>query len=143
MTFCAICTSPRGPFALEPLGRDDAMVAVCGRCRTETPAGLDSERGYEPPYSAGTLRNLRNLHPLPQRPVVGPRPLPDGWELFRVSSHDTAGRIRTKRHADSEAYRKHGAPLRYLGLAEPWYLYARPAKIANEPTLSEILEPLR
>lgn len=32
MRFCAICTSERGPFSMQPLGRNDAMVSVCEAC---------------------------------------------------------------------------------------------------------------
>lgn len=32
MSFCAICTSERGPFAKRPLGRGDADVLVCAKC---------------------------------------------------------------------------------------------------------------
>jgi hypothetical protein len=34
MPTCAICTSTRGPFRLEPLGRNDALVHVCADCQT-------------------------------------------------------------------------------------------------------------
>lgn len=47
---CAVCTSPRGPFALEPLGRDDALVSVCRACRTETP---DTSSGERAAYTGG------------------------------------------------------------------------------------------
>lgn len=35
--FCAVCTSETGPFDMEPLGRNGAMVLVCRSCRMETP----------------------------------------------------------------------------------------------------------
>lgn len=35
--FCAICASDRGPFAQRPLGKNNAMVAVCSRCDEEHP----------------------------------------------------------------------------------------------------------
>lgn len=49
MISCAVCASDRGPFALEPLGRDDAMVNVCAACSTE-PAREDQgpDRGFQP-----------------------------------------------------------------------------------------------
>lgn len=31
--FCAVCTSDRGPFTRHPLGKDNALVLVCERCR--------------------------------------------------------------------------------------------------------------
>jgi hypothetical protein len=49
VSFCAICTSPRGPFVREPLGRDNALVSVCSECVTE-PARAETgpDRSYEP-----------------------------------------------------------------------------------------------
>lgn len=34
--FCAICTSESGPFTPQPLGRNGALVLVCGPCNTES-----------------------------------------------------------------------------------------------------------
>ncbi len=45
---CAICASDRGPFTREPLGRDDAMVNVCGGCSSPYMARGPSDFGYEP-----------------------------------------------------------------------------------------------
>jgi hypothetical protein len=47
-SFCALCASERGPFVQRPLGRDDAMVAVCASCDGDMPAARPIERGYEP-----------------------------------------------------------------------------------------------
>ena len=37
MSFCAVCTSDRGPFTEQPLGKNDALVLVCNRCSTVEP----------------------------------------------------------------------------------------------------------
>jgi hypothetical protein len=36
-TFCALCTSERGPFVLRPLGKAGANVAVCPSCDSVHP----------------------------------------------------------------------------------------------------------
>ncbi len=48
---CAVCTSSLGPFALEPLGRNDALVNVCRSCRTDPPVADGSQRDA---YGGGT-----------------------------------------------------------------------------------------
>jgi hypothetical protein len=45
---CAICTSTTGPFRLEPLGRNDALVHVCHACSSEPPRAFVHSRIYEP-----------------------------------------------------------------------------------------------
>lgn len=45
---CAVCTSVTGPFTLEPLGRDDALVNVCAACSAPAFEKCGPERGYEP-----------------------------------------------------------------------------------------------
>ena len=46
--FCAICASTKGPFAYRPLGKDGALVRVCGGCDEEAPRAFVRDRGYEP-----------------------------------------------------------------------------------------------
>jgi hypothetical protein len=54
VSFCAICTDELGPFVQRPLGRDDALVAVCMTCDTEQPRErYGPERGFVP--SGGLL----------------------------------------------------------------------------------------
>lgn len=48
--FCALCLrADTGPFEREPLGRNDALVLVCLRCRGEDPrsGGYDFNGGRE------------------------------------------------------------------------------------------------
>lgn len=48
-SFCAVCTSERGPFVQRPLGRDDALVTVCRACDSEKLVARGAtDRGYEP-----------------------------------------------------------------------------------------------
>ena len=55
MTFCAICTSERGPFFQRPLGKDDALVSVCRDCDEDAPiATYGPERAYEGAAAAPT-----------------------------------------------------------------------------------------
>jgi hypothetical protein len=35
--FCALCLGERGPFAMLPYGKDDALVRVCRSCQHEHP----------------------------------------------------------------------------------------------------------
>jgi hypothetical protein len=45
-TYCAICTEVIcGPITREPLGRNDALVAVCMTCATEKPIARADDRG--------------------------------------------------------------------------------------------------
>ncbi len=47
--WCAVCLSETGPFYAEPLGRDNAIVAVCDPCSGESPRtgryGFSGDRG--------------------------------------------------------------------------------------------------
>jgi hypothetical protein len=53
--FCALCTSERGPFVQRPLGRGNALVAVCGECdHTHPRSGRYSFEGGETPPECGT-----------------------------------------------------------------------------------------
>jgi hypothetical protein len=54
MTTCAICTDDiTGPVHREPLGRNEALVAVCDACATEPPIAYDADTHYQP--SGGLL----------------------------------------------------------------------------------------
>lgn len=53
MTYCAICTSERGPFTAQPLGRNNALVPVCAACDEPIFTRTGPERGWEP--SGGPL----------------------------------------------------------------------------------------
>ena len=53
MSFCAICTSERGPFVRRPLGKRNAEVSVCTDCDTEPPIAYDADTHYQP--SGGLL----------------------------------------------------------------------------------------
>lgn len=47
MSLCAICTSARGPFTQQPLGKGDALVSVCGDCDEPVIVRGDNWRGYQ------------------------------------------------------------------------------------------------
>lgn len=56
---CAICGDdiPAGQERTAALGKDDALVTVCGPCTDETPREQrDRERGYESPVSCGDFK---------------------------------------------------------------------------------------
>lgn len=36
-SFCAMCTSSKGPFFAAPLGKNNAIVAICGECDGQHP----------------------------------------------------------------------------------------------------------
>lgn len=46
--WCAICTSERGPFTMQPLGPGDAMIVVCSDCDAPIIEQTGPDRSYEP-----------------------------------------------------------------------------------------------
>lgn len=82
---------------MEPLGRADAMVAVCAACDARVIADDGPDRGYEPtggtlsPREAheGMLRvtGTRRMHPADLS-----KPLTPGWILVRRPATTRAGR---------------------------------------------------
>lgn len=44
MSFCAICTSDRGPFTRHPVGKNGGLVVVCQSCATEEPDTANVKR---------------------------------------------------------------------------------------------------
>jgi hypothetical protein len=106
VSFCAICTSERGPFSIQPLGKGNADVAVCADCNDVTPAAYDSERGYEP---SGGLPTIAQVVAAAKR-VLGDRygtkdfsppryEVPAGWRLFRVRRRKADGQSRDAQEA--------------------------------------------
>lgn len=118
MTFCAVCTSDRGPFVARPLGRNDALVSVCVSCDSDTPRARRRrpiERGYQP---AGGLLSRAEID------AGGRRLLGDeGWRQAnelevqsgmspsesRIDEHDAiAFRIETSRRIKTKANEHRG-----------------------------------
>lgn len=47
VSHCAICTSERGPFTSQPLGKGNALVSVCAECDEPAFEKRGPERAYE------------------------------------------------------------------------------------------------
>jgi hypothetical protein len=138
-SFCAICGDDIvGVPRREPLGRDDAMVAVCDDCATEAPReARGPDRGYQvredtPPSVkraiADTLRGVKKLRRprgLKLRGALAGRPMP-GFIIVRVA-RVVAGRSIDKAEAQ-ESLRDQPwfADLQILGTTSKWHLFQRP-----------------
>lgn len=158
--FCAICTGSRGPFASRPLGRHDAMVAVCSDCDTETPDAWVSDRGYDVPLDVArseraismiasttgggvTTRHRRIAHRNTKTP---------GFILERVPVRTADGRRRDQREAAAEAFAgcSWAGEVRYLGIAKSrpsdFHLFERPdpdhVKRVRQAPMSEVVDEL-
>ena len=137
LSFCAICTSERGPFVSRPLGKNDALVAVCAECDEEPMhVRLGPERGYEirEGVSAATIRE-RASRLIPNEGwkrmdfmFNGDRhDRTPGWILVRVPIKDALGKPRDFRAIlttlrDKPWFRE----LRMLGNTRTHFLFERP-----------------
>ena len=57
MSCCAVCCSDRGPFTMQRLGKDDALVSVCRAC--DAPVFVKdsaSQPGTRVPYLRRVMR---------------------------------------------------------------------------------------
>jgi hypothetical protein len=100
-TCCAICTSDRGPFAKEPLGRGDAFVNVCAGCNEPPIASFGPELPYEPDDRMPTLADSR----MAWAPAAAPG---GGWVGGKSVRGATSVERTAKRKARRDAVAKSG-----------------------------------
>lgn len=93
MSHCAICTSSRGPFTSQPLGKNNALVSVCAECDEPAFEKRGPERGYEPTGGLPTFAQGRNAvarvigrqaDSRPSRTADEARRRPHGWSVYRI-----------------------------------------------------------
>lgn len=134
MSLCAICVSDRGPFSKEPLGRNNAMVAVCRSCSTEPAKNKTGPvLGYEIREGVSIAEMNRRLAATSATGVPFShsaelvRDLSPGWILVRVRRRDSSGRPRDMNDAVA-ALRNNPqfADARYLGADAQHFLFERP-----------------
>ena len=113
MSHCAICTSSRGPFTPQPLGRNNALVPVCSACDEPAFEQRGPERGYEP--SGGLLKAGELTASM--RSVMGDaeyeRQMRDADEYGRASAPATEEADRLIREHNYENTRRHYARTNY------------------------------
>jgi hypothetical protein len=94
VTFCAICTDEVGPFSQRPLGRRNALVAVCSSCDSEPAREVRGpERGYEPESMLGISERVRKQK-APGPSIERATTLHEqraGWITVRVPRRDASG----------------------------------------------------
>lgn len=138
--FCAICTDEIvGKVFREPLGKNDALVAVCSDCATEKPIAREASLAYEPPpkstetvkraIARGTRHVLGNsASGLPYKERVDdsvrrhdkPRP---GFILVRIRKPPGFTRENAPRLVAHEPW---AAEARYMGTTNRYVLFDRP-----------------
>jgi hypothetical protein len=139
--WCAICGDDIvGEVRREPLGKDDALVAVCDDCATKAPQeARGPDRGYQVRESAtareGTpsakrallhaVKKLRRPRGLKLHGALTGRPTP-GFIIVRVP-RIVAGRSIDKAEAqESLRGQPWFADLQILGTTSKWHLFQRP-----------------
>lgn len=155
--FCALCLRDIvGPPRMEPLGRNDALVACCSRCTGEPAVARTREaRAYEPPNEKiNILAAVREAHKrvVPeriqelegagqfQRLVRDPSP---GFILIRVPILGRNGVTRDRTSARKTLRDKPWfKSVRYLGCTGPEFLFERPDPKAEVIDLSRELEAI-
>ncbi len=149
VTICAVCLSTTGPYALQPLGRNDALVQVCYACRTETPDGNRGvQRGYDPggglPSLSATTRGMKHVlgEDKALRPTDFAKPLTPGWILVKVAVSRPGGMPRDRNEAYQRAHNRYGKGLRYLGAADGFFLWERADPKAIEPETLDVIAEL-
>lgn len=141
--FCAICTSERGPFTREPLGKNGALVAVCRDCAEVSPvSNPELTAAYEvndgPKMGWEEVRRRVFAYDESVDPLFGrvrdivPRPKTPGYKIIRVPRRDSMGRSRDAREAFMTIYKQHGQ-IHFLGMDERYVLFETPdPKIVGE-----------
>ncbi len=157
MRFCAICTADKGPFSLQPLGKDDAMVSVCATCSEPAFERRGPEVAYEPSglvSHAAMKRAIQNVpqakHPTPQEygrqgnagEYASKRPA--GWRVFRGPMFYEGKRI-TRDTAWAEVQKKPWfAPGRVMagGHDKRFYIWFYAPDVKLSPTNADPLEAI-
>jgi len=137
--FCSICCDTiTGVPNLEPLGRDNAMVAVCNDCSTAKPTTrLGPERGYEIHEGASLAKiNAAADRVRDEHPRLGGRNFDRnetmrtktfGWLLVRVPRRDVNGMPRdlatALRTLTNQPWVREA---RFLGMTKSFVLFERP-----------------
>lgn len=140
MSWCAICTSERGPFERRPLGKGNALVLVCREC-DEEPAKvrLGPERGYEEREAMSNAEIQARLHeylleqdpmqadPEARKKILMMRERTPGWILMRARRRDGMLNHKDVKMA-VKAWEHHPwfPELRYLGYDNTFFLFERP-----------------
>lgn len=138
---CAICVDDTRPVTMQPLGRGNALVAVCSACNDETPratCGPIADRDYPPPRTGpgvtSTLRQFANAankltgqqDPLRHRHESMRRATP-GFVLVRVARRSsTAASVDRNEALASLRGQPWFSELRHLGSDSKWHLFERP-----------------
>jgi hypothetical protein len=130
--FCAVCTEdlPVGSIVrTAPLGKQNALVAVCADCDCAPIDAWCSDRSYEAPETAGSIRTAvvaahhrltggrdRRGHAEQSKTSAAIEKAPPGWKVVRVS---------VSYRRDSQEARPCASAL-YLGFEREHHLFAVP-----------------
>lgn len=132
---CAICVGEQGPFHMEPIGKNDAMVRVCEACATEPARAFSNDRGYEIREGMSVKEMARRIDAVGvpgvfTTPVELVRSSSPGWIVVRVNRRTVTGKQRD--HHDALLCLQ-GEPwatsLRYLGSDLRYFLFERPGPV--------------
>lgn len=134
---CAICAADirAGEEHTAPLGKNDALVAICASCDDEPARRVHgTERGYEAPNTAGCFGNAvtnateRLVGLVDLKVTLGPKrfSLTPGYVLVRVPQK-LDGKARDQREAWQTFQHEPWAPeVKYLGCFRRCYVWERP-----------------
>lgn len=134
MSFCGICTADIPSDA--PHYMTDGVI-TCDECENGEIVAFDSERGYVPPNSAGSLRNAKvPAFLLPYKDTLSvngtkiqpghlliriPRKLGDGSPVDNREAYEAAGRAAP------------GSHLTFIGQTIKWFVFAIPNPTLDPP----------
>ena len=131
---CAVCTSTRGPFTREPLGRNDALVNVCAECSAppvarelapayELPDPDDSRAYVEQWVTEYTERGQVTGYKSPRKNIAAMKDRSPGFIVEAVPV-----RKRDSREAARQAFagKPWASRVRHLGTTTTHHIYERP-----------------